>query len=50
MKECLGETGKCEMCGEEGTYCYDPYNEDVNNEKILACLCEDCYQESCNDI
>ena len=48
-KEKLGKECKC-SCGKIGTYCIDPYIEDINNTEVLTCLCGNCYQEACDDI
>lgn len=48
-KKVLGKKGLC-SCGKKGIYCYDPYHEEINEIKIVTCLCEDCYIERNEDI
>ena len=49
-RKLLGEKGVCEVCGAEGTYCIDPYAEEIYGNEILSCYCDDCYEESCRAI
>jgi hypothetical protein len=47
----LGTQGICECCGKaHGTYCYDPFDEDVNGVETLTCLCDECYDAIAGDI
>lgn len=50
MENLLGADGICERCGELGTYDYNPYDEEINDELNIVCLCEKCYQNLCDDI
>lgn len=45
----IGKKGKC-SCGLKGEYCYDPYNVDINETKVITCLCPTCYRERVGDI
>ena len=43
--------GKCDDCGAPGAeYTTCPYAEEINDEEIWLWLCDDCYQERCDDI
>jgi hypothetical protein len=45
------ETQICESCGEqEGALVIDPYIDEVYDEQVLKCLCDNCFQESLWDI
>lgn len=47
----VGQKCTCESCGSpHGVYCINPYLEDVEQEQVLACLCEDCYDRYIDDI
>ena len=41
---------RCHQLKDDVSWCNDPYTEDIHGKKIKVRLCEDCYQESCNDI
>jgi len=44
---------RCDCCGElkhDVVTSIDPYQADVNNIKIKAALCGQCYQIACDDI
>jgi len=41
--------GKCK-CGKPGTYRPDPYELEINDQKIMKWLCDDCYREIAEDI
>lgn len=45
----MGKKGKC-TCGKKGTYCYDPYDEDINEIQTVVCLCKECYRERVENI
>lgn len=45
-----GDKGPCEKCGKEGKYCTDPFMYDVWNETVWKFLCDECYQNSVDDI
>jgi hypothetical protein len=41
----------CEKCGKkEGAWVIDPYIDEVYDEQVLKCLCDNCFQESLWDI
>lgn len=41
----------CQVCGKvEGKWVNDPYSDEVYDEQVLTCLCDECYQESIWDI
>lgn len=45
------EEETCNTCEKEATYfgpC--PYDQDVNDEFTEVALCDDCYQNRCDDI
>lgn len=46
----LGETGRCDICGNDGMYIVDPYMEEIYNEEKLVCYCSMCEYESTQDI
>ncbi len=42
---------KCDSCDKEATFFGNcPYDEDVNNELNEVALCDECYQNRCDDI
>jgi len=44
-------TSICQHCGkQEGTYCINPYIEDVHGIEVLEYICSDCYGELVADI
>jgi hypothetical protein len=44
-KYILGKKGICSDCGKEGIYCYEPFYEEIHEEKYIICLCKDCEHE-----
>ncbi len=46
------ELHTCEVCGEEKKcrYIADPFDEDVNNATVMRWLCDECYDNLCDDI
>jgi len=41
---------KCEECGEDGDWCNDPFEEEMNDRIVEVCLCADCYLGRIGDI
>ena len=42
-KKLFGTMGTCEECGTwGGTYCVDPYFEEIFGVEEVVCLCDDC--------
>ncbi len=44
---------ECRRCGKmkpDVTYVANPYDQDIHNEIVMEWLCNDCYQEYCDDI
>jgi hypothetical protein len=40
----------CHKEKEDVRSCLDPYAKEINDEEIDMNLCEDCYQNRCDDI
>ena len=49
-KDILGKKGKCADCGKDGIYRYEPYFLEVDGERYLICLCEDCDDKRYEDV
>ena len=44
---------KCDECGKEKDdvkECFDPYSDEINDEKIKCNLCDECYHDRCMEI
>lgn len=47
------EVQKCEHCGKQSDdvqYRADPFIEEINGETLMEWICDDCYQQSYDDI
>lgn len=41
----------CEHCGnEEGSWCINPYHEDIDGIEVWEFICSDCYNALLGDI
>jgi hypothetical protein len=50
-EENLDEEHICESCNKNiGKVTYEPYQFEINDEKIIICLCTECHQNSCDEI
>lgn len=50
--EILVPRHKCESCEKikEVYLCIDPFVAEIHNQDVWMFLCEECYQQRCNDV